>query len=235
MAKKNFYLILGVATDATQDEIQRAYRRSAKVLHPDYYGHDSKPFLDLQEAYAVLSDPAQRRAYDRRQEGSRPRPTTGRVTAQPVRPRSRQPEPLLPEEEPVHLDDLSLRRSFQTFGPSFEELFDRLWRNFTPARPEMEPLYSLNVEIVLAPHEALRGGRVRLLVPAQAPCPVCHGRGGVGWFECGRCRGAGLVVSEVPVLLAFPPGILNNHVVRMPLDKMGIDNFYLNIVFRVSG
>jgi hypothetical protein len=113
-------------------------------------------------------------------------------------------------------------------------LFDRLWRNYAPARPEMDPLYSLNVEILLTPRQALRGGRVRLLVPAQLSCPLCHGRGGVGWFECAQCHGAGQISGEFPVVLTFPPGIVNNHVIQVPLDSLGIENFYLNVIFRVG-
>lgn len=234
MAKKNYYLILGVESDATQDEIQRAFRRLAKDLHPDYYGQDSKPFLDLQEAYAVLADPERRSAYDRWRRPIRPYTGGRRSEAEPIRPRRTQPEPLIPEDEPAHLDDLSLSGSFRTFDPSFEEFFDRLWRNYSPSRPEMEPLYSLNVEILLSPHQALRGGRVRLLVPAQLPCPLCNGRGGIGWFECARCQGKGQIVDEFPIVLDFPAGIINNHVIQVPLDSFGIENFYLNTIFRVA-
>jgi molecular chaperone DnaJ len=234
MSKKNYYLILGVQSDATQDEIQRAFRRLAKDLHPDYYGQDSKPFLDLQEAYAVLGDPQRRSAYDRGRQPIRPRTRSGRVTAEPVPTGRIQPEPLIPEDRPQPLDDLSLSGSFRTFSPSFEELFDRLWRNYEPYRLEMDPLYSLNVEILLTPRQALRGGRVRLLVPAQLTCPLCRGRGGVGWFECARCHGAGQISDEFPILLTFPPGIVNNHVIQVPLDSFGIENFYLNVTFRVG-
>ena len=235
MAKKNYYLILGVDADATQDEIQRAFRRLAKDLHPDYYGNDSQPFRDLQEAYAVLGNPAKRSVYDRGRRRIRPRPSRSKVTAEPLRPRRRaRPEPLIPEQDPLHLDDLSLSQSFHTYSPSFAELFDRLRRNYSPSRPEMEPLYSLNVEILLSPREALRGGRVRLMVPAQMTCPLCDGHGGVGWFECTHCHGAGQIVGEFPVVLEFPPGIANKHIVRVPLDKYGIENFYLNAIFRVG-
>jgi DnaJ-class molecular chaperone len=234
MSKKNYYLILGVETDATQDEIQHAFRRLAKDLHPDYYGQDSKPFLDLQEAYSVLGDPARRRVYDRRLRPLRPRYAGGKVTAEPASSRGTKPEPLIPEDQPAHLDDLSLSGSFHTFSPSFEELFERIWRNYNLSRPEMEPLYSLTVEIVLTPQQALSGGRVRLFVPAQLTCPLCHGRGGVGWFECARCAGSGRISGELPVLLTFPPGIVNNHVIQVPLDEFGIENFYLNVNFRVS-
>lgn len=234
MASKNYYLILGVKSDATQDEIQRAFRQLAKDLHPDYYGQDSRPFLDLQEAYAVLGNPERRSSYDRGRRQVKPPSPSGKATTEPLGPQSIQPEPLIPDDQQAHLDDLSLSGSFRTFSPSYDELFDRLWRNFSPSQPEMEPLYGLNVEILITPRQALRGGRVRLLVPAQLTCPLCSGRGGVGWFECARCHGLGHISGEFPIVLDFPPRIVNNHLIQVPLDSFGIENFYLNVIFRVG-
>ena len=139
MTKNNYYLILGVETDATQDEIQHAFRRLAKDLHPDYYGQDSKPFLDLQEAYAVLGDPQRRNVYDRRRRPIRSYTGERNVTAEPMHQRRVQLEPLIPEDKPVHLDDLSISGSFRTFSPSIEEKFDRLWRNYSPSRLRWMP------------------------------------------------------------------------------------------------
>jgi molecular chaperone DnaJ len=132
------------------------------------------------------------------------------------------------------LGDLSILKSFETVRPSFDELFDRLWENFGPTRPKVEQLQSLNVEIRISPHEALRGGRVRLLVPAQIRCPACWGRGGIGFFTCWQCDGGGVVQGEYPVTIAFSAGIVNNHIVQVPLDRFGITNFYLNVIFRVG-
>lgn len=232
---KNYYVILGVNSDATLKQIREAYRRLAKELHPDYYGDDSGPFIDLQEAYAILSDPARRRAYDdvhRAAYGGAGRP--GYARAEPLFGRESAPEPLIPSEEQADLGDLSLTRSFRTFGPSFDELFDRLWRNFSLARPEAERLRGLNTEIRITPQEALLGGRVRILVPARLRCPDCGGRGGLGFFECWRCDGEGAIQGEYPVTLKFPPGIVNNYVIEIPLDRFGIENFYLRAIFRVS-
>jgi len=231
---KNYYLILGVDSGATLEEIKAAYRHHAKELHPDYYGQDSRPFIDLQEAYAILSDPARRRHYDRMSRRPRASGVSSEPAVEPLIPRRSAPEPLIPTPAESDLGDLSLSGSFETFGPSFDELFDRLWRNFDVVQPEVERLRSLNVEISINRSEALRGGRVRLLVPAQLRCPICGGRGGVGFFECPRCGGAGAVIGEYPVSIAFPPGIVNNHVVQIPLDELGITNFYVTAIFRVT-
>ena len=57
------YRLLGVGAAATGEEIRSAYRRLAVRLHPDK-GGACENFAELQEAYAVLSDPARRRRYD---------------------------------------------------------------------------------------------------------------------------------------------------------------------------
>lgn len=57
------YQTLGVAKTATADEIKRAYRRLASQHHPDK-GGDTAEFQRIEEAYRVLSDPAQRQRYD---------------------------------------------------------------------------------------------------------------------------------------------------------------------------
>lgn len=232
---KNYYVILGINSDATVRQIREAYRRLAKELHPDYYGDDSGPFIDLQEAYAVLSDPARRRAYDDLRRATTEEPDSpAYARAESLFGRESTPEPLIPAEEQTDLGDLSLTRSFRTFGPSFDELFDRLWRNFSLARPKAERVRSLNAEIRITPQEALRGGRARIMVPARLRCPDCGGRGGVGLFECWRCQGEGAILGEYPVALRFPPGIVNNYVIEIPLDRFGIENFYLRAIFRVS-
>ena len=66
MADRDFYQILGVPRTASQDEIQRAYRRLARENHPDVNKDPAaeERFKDISEAYSVLSDPQTRRRYD---------------------------------------------------------------------------------------------------------------------------------------------------------------------------
>ena len=65
-AGDDFYQILGVPRDASQEDIQRAYRKLARTYHPDV-NHDpgaEDRFKEISEAYDVLSDPQTRRRYD---------------------------------------------------------------------------------------------------------------------------------------------------------------------------
>ncbi|GAA5941990.1 tetratricopeptide repeat protein [Sporobolomyces koalae] len=60
---KDHYKILGVATDATDDEIKKAYRKRSLILHPDKGGSEEQ-FQELGASYAILSDPQRRRKFD---------------------------------------------------------------------------------------------------------------------------------------------------------------------------
>lgn len=59
----DYYAVLGVARDATEQQIRAAYRAKARVLHPDA-GGTSEAFARIATAYAVLGSPARRTEYD---------------------------------------------------------------------------------------------------------------------------------------------------------------------------
>ncbi|MGC9066941.1 MAG: molecular chaperone DnaJ [Minisyncoccia bacterium] len=64
MAQKDYYEILGVPKDASQEEIKKAFYKLAHKYHPDK-GGDAEKFKEINEAYQVLSDPEKRAQYDK--------------------------------------------------------------------------------------------------------------------------------------------------------------------------
>ena len=86
--------------------------------------------------------------------------------------------------------------------------------------------------MTLTPYQARQGGNAKIMVPAQAVCPTCRGHGGVGFYECIRCAGEGVISGEMPVSVSFPPGIVKDHAVMIPLDRFGIQNVHITLLFR---
>lgn len=137
--RKNYYLILGVGSDATLEEIKSAFRRRAMELHPDHSGMESGPFLEIQEAYSVLTDPERRRGYDR--QGDSTTIIVRRGPGPPPEPLARRrrvrAEPFAQDERGRGAQEFSMGKSFDSYRPSFDELFDRIWNNFEDWPPPM--------------------------------------------------------------------------------------------------
>ena len=225
---KSYFAILGISPSASVDEIRSAYRRLAKEFHPDHYEGSSDKFRDIQEAYSVLADRQRRLKYEQRIR-KKPIKTPIRTSDYP------EPEPLIPEDRPIDLGDISPVRSFQSFTPSFDEIFDWLWRNFSDiTKPKSARVQNLTLEVTITPEQARRGGNARIMVPAQAVCPTCRGNGGVGFYECARCAGEGVISGELPISVSFPPGLTRDHAVMIPLDRFGIRNVHITVLFRLS-
>ena len=225
--EKDFYVVLELTRDATAEQIRSAFRRRALELHPDRAGGGSQPFLELQKAYSVLSDSSQRAAYDRGTQSIEVprslRPAGRQTTAEPFR-----------EVEPASgFREVSLSHSFDTFTPSFDEIFDRLWSNFELlSRPKAERIESLTLDVPLSAEAAAAAGSVRIMVPARLACKACHGHGTVDWYECWQCRGQGAFLAECPVEIGYPSGLRRDYEVRVALDDFGIHNLYLTVRFR---
>ncbi len=222
---KSYYAILGISSNVKANEIKAAYRRLTKEYHPDNYSGRGDIFQQIQEAYSILSDNQARREYDQN--------LIYVKTRAPFRHKySTEPAHHLPEKQLTDVDNISLVRSFQTFTPSFDEIYDWLWNNFsTFSYPKSGYMQNLTIEIPLSPEQALTGANVRVMIPVRAICKTCRGYGNVGPYECTYCAGEGAITGEVPVMVAFQPGLKKNQAVRIPLDRYCIRNLQLTVLF----
>ena len=226
---KSYFAILGISPDASESEIRSAFRQLAKECHPDHHPSGGHRFREIQEAYAVLGNNRRRRAYKKSIQKISPKRS--------IRTPSQQaPEPLIPKKGPEDLGDISPVRSFHSFTPSSDEIFDWLWNNYsTLDQTKTERIQHLTLEVTLTPEQARRGGNARIMVPAQATCATCRGYGSVGFYECLRCAGEGVISGEMPISVSFPPGLMKDHAVMIPLDRFGIRHTHMTVLFRPTG
>jgi molecular chaperone DnaJ len=220
MGQKDYYLILGVSRSESSAGIRARFRDLARTLHPDVAGaENTSAFQQIAEAYAVLVSPLARRRHDAelaRREGS-----SAVQGADPVAPRRWEPVSLLTEPLAVH--------------PSFDALLDRVFGNFSSIgvakaeRPE-----GLAFEVILTPHEALRGVAVPIAVPRVESCDECEGTGR-GWlFPCASCGGRGGIVTENVVRIRIPPLVRPESVIEVPVNGLGIHSRYLRLHVRIE-
>ncbi len=179
MAKQDYYATLGVAREATADDMKKAYRKLAMQYHPDRNPGDKAAeakFKEINEAYDVLKDEQKRAAYDRFGHAAFENGGGG---------------------APGGFDFGS-----GGIGDIFEQMFGdfvgggRRGGNGRGPRPGQD--LRTSVEIDLA--EAFSGIKSTLRVATRVSCDACAGNGsekGAGGVDtCGTCQGAGKVRAQ---------------------------------------
>lgn len=191
--EKDFYKELGVSSDASADEIKRAYRKLARDLHPDTNSDPAAAdrFKAVSEAHSVLSDSAKRKEYDE----------TRRLFAGGGFGRGRfgggNFGGFAGEGAEFNLNDL-FDAAGQTGGANIGDLFGGLFgrggQQPRPSRPRRGN--DLETETELSFMEATRGVAMPLRLTSPAPCTNCHGSGarpGTSPKVCPNCNGSGVV------------------------------------------
>ena len=165
---RDLYEILGVAREATDDEIKKAYRRRARELHPDA-GGDEEQFKELTTAYEVLKNPSARANYDRFGD---PRGPGGGAGGDPF----------------AGFGDISdLINAFFGGGGAFSTRSGR-----APSQAGRDAI----IDAVVTLEEAADGVRRDVEVTVPRRCDVCDGKGAAAGSEvvqCPTCNGAGQV------------------------------------------
>ena len=209
MASNDYYNILGVKRNASEQEIKQAYRRLARKHHPDVNPGDKSAeakFKEVNEAYEVLSDKENRKKYDRY------------------------------GDQWQYADQFEQQAGwqqtpFRDFGRSggttsfyfgegdLDSLFDELLRGTRTrtytrrAQPRRGRDIESPVEVTL--EEAYHGTKRTLSLQTEEPCPTCKGSGWIQSIPCSTCQGAGAVARIKRLEVKIPPGVNNGSRVRI--------------------
>jgi len=176
MSKRDFYEVLGVPKNASEDEIKKAYRKLAMKYHPDRnQGEKAKEaeaqFKEAKEAYEMMSDPQKRAAYDQHGHAG-------------VDPNMR--------GGPGGAD---FGGGFgEAFGDIFGDIFGQARRGAGGRQVYRGNDLSYALEITLV--EAANGKDAQLKIPSWDECDPCHGSGakpGTSPKTCSTCHGSGQV------------------------------------------
>jgi len=170
MAKRDYYEVLGVNRDASEEEIKKAYRKLAMKWHPDRNPDNPKAeenFKEAKEAYEILTDGQKRSAYD--QFGH------------------------------AGVDPAAAAGAGAGFGGGFADAFGDIFSDIFGAGRTRSSVYrgaDLRYNLEISLEDAARGSETRIRIPAMEECATCHGSGakpGTSPTTCSTCHGHGQV------------------------------------------
>ena len=212
---KDYYEVLGIKRDATDEQIRQAYRKLARKHHPDVNPGDKaaeERFKEINEANEVLSDPEKRKRYD--QLGANwkdgveftPPPGWGQVN--------------------VGYEDFS--NIFSGGGGAFSDFFETLFgggraasgqgdnqRRRGSSRSRSSKGQDAEAEMEISLEDAHRGGRHRITLQSTRACPNCNGTGMSSGVVCPTCRGTGQVLNPKTIDVNIPPGAREGSVIKV--------------------
>ncbi|MGE5582073.1 MAG: molecular chaperone DnaJ [Bacillota bacterium] len=174
MSKRDYYEVLGVSKNASDDEIKKAFRKLARQYHPDVNKDNLKEaeakFKEVNEAYSVLSDPQKRAAYDQYGHAAND-PNFG----------------------------AGMGGGFGDFGfEGFGDIFDMFFGGGGGSRRKNGPQRGndLRFDMEITFEEAAFGKETTVEIPRTEICPTCKGNGakpGTPIKTCPVCNGSGQV------------------------------------------
>jgi molecular chaperone DnaJ len=181
MAKRDYYDVLGVTKNASDDDIKKAYRKLAMKYHPDRnQGEKAKEaeehFKEAKEAYEMLSDPKKRAAYDQYGHAGVD-PNMGGAGFRGAGPEG-------------------FGGFAEAFGDIFGDIFGAAGGGRRGGGPQVYRGSDLSYAMEISLEEAAHGKEAQIRIPSWEECDTCHGTGakpGTSAKTCSTCQGSGTV------------------------------------------
>ena len=177
MNKRDYYEVLGVEKNASDDEIKSAFRKLAKKYHPDVSKEENaaEKFKEAQEAYAVLSDPEKRKQYDQFGHSAFSGNGAGGFSG---------------------FEGFD----FGNVSDIFDDLFEGMGfstgrsraRSKNSPRKGNDILHHMTIDF----EEAVYGTKKDIRIDVEEECDECDGKGGFKQKTCSECHGSGTITSE---------------------------------------
>lgn len=203
---RNPYEVLGVEKTADIIEIKAAYRRLAKLHHPDRNAgnkQSEEKFKEISEAYAILRDPESRSNYDRfGHQQKYQQPDFNNVDWQSV----------------FNEADININFDMQNSMPKSSNLLFKLLFaavNKMIKQSGVLPGETREIGIKISLNDARNGALKRIKVPGPSICSHCKGSGLQAGVSCKRCQGKGFLKSGEELELSIPKRIRQGSKLRL--------------------
>ncbi len=194
--RMNYYEILGVPADASEDLIKEKFRKLSKKYHPDLSSNTSFDYRIILDAYKVLIDKNKRMEYDKKLSGE----TGPSVEKKPA-----------PENCVLSQDRIEYCLSLDNILKNYVML--------TRSFKHRDYLDMIGQDIIVhaCAAEIRQGCIVRLEIPSRAVCPDCRG----SRWECARCRGQGYIRIAERINIRLPVTLKDGEIIEIsPQDYM---------------
>ena len=236
----NYYEILEVESNSTQDEIKAAYRKLARKYHPDINKETGaiEKFKMITVAYETLSNPKEREKYNilkgifKTQE-SQVKTSSAKAQEEYKQQNSSQNEsPKNKQDKKVKKRNNSFLKSIIYYIKKFKRI-NRIRENNKPQKGR-----DITTEVTITADEVLTGSKRIINVLTTSTCSVCGGHKFINGNKCSNCNGSGEVSTRKKITVTIPKGIKNGTKLRIKKEgasgKNGGENGDLFIIVKIE-
>lgn len=222
---KDFYKLLGISPDAEMDSIKSAYRKLAKVYHPDANkGNKASEdkFKELTEAYEILCDEKKRKQYDILNGFFNADKTSSNQSKQAVKAQAKKAY----QEEKEIVEGKSQK--------PFSDILDGFWKK-NPSKPQPQKGSDITIDVEVTPEEALKGVIKQINIMYLQTCPKCSKSPAP---DCVLCGGTNEIPKQEKVKVKIPPKVQNGTKIRIKKEgnkgKYGGENGDLYLIIKLQ-